>query len=321
MWSCQGTNGGSAVNCMAPLQVNGVCGGADGVPVNVAPTGNLCRTGVASAVSGNGPYVWTCSGASGGISSTCQAPLIALQPAEAGAPAPTPAAAAPEVHVPEATSKAGNECTPSVKRWTITCQQGGYPSNYTGVIVGETQTLCPTNVERGVWLSNSCAAATDSAPVSPSPGKLETPTPSHKVTDTLPEIAPMPAKQLDAPKKLYTPHYKQGATPAGTTAVNDNTTIVFAPTSEGLDSAAINALDATMSDLSGDEKSIVTLNAYAATPADGNQQEARRLALARALAVRSYLMRKGLASSRIDVRAVGPTNDNRGDDRVDIKVK
>ncbi len=316
MWSCQGTNGGSAVNCMAPLQVNGVCGGADGVPVNIAPTGNLCRTGTASAVSGNGPYVWTCSGASGGISATCQAPLIALQPAEPVAPTPTPAAAAPAVHVPEATAKAGNECTPTVKRWTITCQQGGYPSNYTGVIVGETQTLCPTNVERGVWLSNSCAAATDSAPVSPSPGKLETPTPSHKVTDTLPDIAPMPAKQLDTPKKLYTPHYKQAAT-----TTDESTTITFAPTSEGLDGAAINALDATMSDLNGNDKSIVTLNAYAATPADGNQQESRRMALARALAVRSYLMRRGLASSRIDVRAVGPASDNRGDDRVDIKVK
>ncbi|MDX1923334.1 MAG: OmpA family protein [Alphaproteobacteria bacterium] len=315
MWSCQGANGGSAINCMAPLQVNGACGGADGVPVNIAPINNLCRSGTASAVSGNGPFVWTCSGSGGGISTTCQAPMITATPD----PVPPPAAPAPEVHVPEATAKAGNECTPSVKRWTITCQQGGYPSNYTGVIVGETQTLCPTGVERGVWLSNSCAAATDSAPVSPSPGKLETQTPSHKVTEVLPEIAPMPAKQLDAPKKLYTPRYKQAATTATTT--EDMTTITFPPTSEGLDSSAINALDGVMNELNGNDKSIVTLNAYAAPPADGDQQESRRMALARALAVRSYLMRKGLASSRIDVRAVGPASDNRGDDRVDIKVK
>ena len=316
MWSCQGANGGSAINCMAPLQVNGACGSADGVPVNIAPTGNLCRSGTASAVSGNGPYAWTCSGAGGGISTTCQAPIITAMPDPVPPPAAT--APAPEVHVPEATAKAGNECTPSVKRWTITCQQGGYPSNYTGVIVGETQTLCPTGVERGVWLSNSCAAATDSAPVSPSPGKLETPASNHKVTDVLPHIAPMPAKQLDAPKKLYTPRYKQAPS---ATATEDMTTISFASTSEALDSSATNALDGVMNELNGNDKSIVTLNAYAATPADGDQQESRRMALARALAVRSYLMRKGLASNRIDVRAVGPASDNRGDDRVDIKVK
>lgn len=338
MWSCQGANGGSAVNCMAPLQVNGACGAADGIAANAPPGTNLCRSGNASAVSGNGPFIWTCSGANGGISTTCQAPL-ATQQAE-----PAVAAVVPEVQIPSATSKAGNECTPSVKRWTITCQQGGYPSNYTGVIVGETQTLCPTGVERGVWLSNSCAAATDSAPVSPSPGKLQIPPSpgmapkmppkishtSPSVTEMLPDIAPMPVKQLNVPKgpdgKLFTPRYKggQAAVHADTSAPassTDNNTLVFAPSSEGLEAGAVSTLDEMIEELRGNDKSIITLNAYAATPGDGNQQEARRLALARALAVRSYLMRKGLPSSRIDVRAVGPASDNLGDDRVDIKIK
>lgn len=317
LWSCQGVQGGSTVNCMAPLQVNGACGVADALPVQTAPVNGLCATGTASAVTGNGPWIWTCQGAGGGISTTCQAPV---QQAEAK-PTPPPVPA----QVPKETATAGNECSPSVKRWTITCQQGGYPSNYTGVIVGETQVLCPTGVERGVWLSNSCAPASSSAPVSPSPGRLDVPPPPSlpQVMEKLPDIKPLPAKDLSPPaKKLSTPRFK-GDVDAVDVArpAPSGGTINFAPLSEGLDSAATQKLDELVSELSGNEKAIVTLNAYAATPADGSQQESRRLALARALSARSYLMRKGLSSNRIDVRAVGPATDGLGDDRVDINVK
>jgi len=323
MWSCQGPNGDSVVNCMAPLQVNGVCGVADGVAANTPPSSNLCRAGRASSVTGAGPYVWTCAGAGGGISPTCQAPLLNT------AAAAVPKALVPEIDniTPDATMVPTTGCTPLVKRWTITCSQGGYPSNYFGVIVGETQTLCPTNVERGVWLSNSCKPAENSAPVSPSPGKLVTPQPlksaKNKLTDMLPDIAPLSASKLDAPNKLFTPHYKRGSAPskASQEVLDDVTTLLFAPTSEALDSGAINALEGISSEIRGDEKALVTLNAYAAVPADGDQQESRRLSLARALAVRSYLMRKGVPSNRIDVRALGPATDTHGDDRVDIRIK
>lgn len=322
LWSCQGAHGGSAANCMAPMQVNGACGSADATPIAGAPTANLCRSGTASSVSGNGPWSWTCQGGGGGISSTCQAPLVDMQTPAASA-TPTPVA-----EVPTSTIKAGNECSPTVKRWTITCQQGGYPANYTGVIVGETQTLCPTGVERGVWLSNSCAPATDSAPVSPSPGKLVTPPPPKlpPVTDVLPPvIGKLSSDDLAPPKKLFTPRYKGGAAPADNAAATpvqaSSSSIAFSVGSEALDGEAVRALGDIADNLKGDDKSIVTLNAYAAMPADGNQQEARRIALARALAARSYLMRKGLASSRIDIRALGPAGDGGSDDRVDVKVK
>lgn len=319
MWSCEGSEGGTAVNCMAPLLANGACGSANGVAVASAPSDNLCREGTASDVTGNGPWLWNCKGGGGGITATCSAP----QAENTEEPSPPPA------EIPPSTEKAGNECVPTVKRWTITCQQGGYPANYSGVIVGETQVLCPTNVERGVWLSNSCSPATDSAPVSPQPGVLENPPPpagSQKITDVLPSnIEPMPAKQLGVPKKLKTPHYS-GATPAPATAVPtpksrmSPSSITFEPGSEGMDTSATARLDEISSGLAGDDQTIITLNAYAALPADGNQQEARRLALARALLVRSYLMRKGLASSRIDIRALGPPADKNGTDRVDVLV-
>lgn len=349
MWSCQGDHGGSTVNCMAPKQVSGACGASDNVATATAPTANLCREGTASAVSGSGPWTWNCAGESGGITVPCQAPLYQAPPEAApeAAPAAAPAraeqavppapdlpsdvsasvAATPSATVPAATAKAGNECTPTVKRWTITCQQGGYPANYTGVIVGETQVLCPTGVERGVWLSNSCAPATDSAPVSPSPGRLEIPPPPKmgSVTDKLPDIAPLPARALEKPKGLSTPRFKdesgnvvRGDRPAGG-GYQDS--IAFAPASEGLDAQAIATLGNVTDYIQGDDKSLITLSAYAALPADNNQQEARRVALSRALAVRTYLMRKGIPSNRIDVRALGPASDGRGNDRVDIEVK
>ena len=45
---------------------------------------------------------------------------------------------------------------------------------------------------------------------------------------------------------------------------------------------------------------------------------ARRLSLSRALSVRSFLIEKGIRSTRIDVRALGRAEDSRPAERVDI---
>jgi hypothetical protein len=78
-WMCAGSNGGTTSSCQAPLAspspVNGICGSANGVAVSTAPTANLCSTGTASAVAGNGPWNWMCTGANGGTTGACQAPL------------------------------------------------------------------------------------------------------------------------------------------------------------------------------------------------------------------------------------------------------
>jgi outer membrane protein OmpA-like peptidoglycan-associated protein len=178
-------------------------------------------------------------------------------------------------------------------------------------------------VERGVWLSNSCAPATNSAPISPSPGKLETPPPPTlpPVGDTMPDIPPLP-KALEKPRRLATPRFRDDAgREVKNTVTAQDDSVRFNAGSEGLDVQATRTLGMIAESLAGDDRSIITLNAYAAMPADNNQQEARRIALARALAVRSYLMRKGINSTRIDVRALGPAGDGKGDDRVDIKIK
>lgn len=51
---------------------------------------------------------------------------------------------------------------------------------------------------------------------------------------------------------------------------------------------------------------------------DGSKSSARRIALSRALSVRSYLMDKGVKAKRVDVRAMGSETDRNPLDRVDL---
>jgi hypothetical protein len=77
-WTCQGLAGGApSGTCTAHQTVAAACGTANNVAVSSAPTTNLCAAGnTASAVTGSGPFDWTCSGVnpvSGPLS--CSAPL------------------------------------------------------------------------------------------------------------------------------------------------------------------------------------------------------------------------------------------------------
>jgi hypothetical protein len=45
----------------------------NGVTTNVEPTTNLCSAGTASAITGSGPWTWSCAGSSGGRTASCYA--------------------------------------------------------------------------------------------------------------------------------------------------------------------------------------------------------------------------------------------------------
>ena len=55
--------------------VDGVCGSSNGATLTSAPTANLCSAGTASAVTGTGPWNWTCIGSGGGTTASCSAQL------------------------------------------------------------------------------------------------------------------------------------------------------------------------------------------------------------------------------------------------------
>lgn len=75
-WTCSGSGGGSNASCSnvnpacEPV-VLGRCGAANGAPYSSAPTFGLCRSGTASAISGSGPWTWTCNGSGGGPTASC----------------------------------------------------------------------------------------------------------------------------------------------------------------------------------------------------------------------------------------------------------
>jgi uncharacterized repeat protein (TIGR02543 family) len=57
----------------APDPVNGICGASNGGVFRTAPTTGFCAAGNGSAVSGSGPWSWSCLGVNGGGTVNCSA--------------------------------------------------------------------------------------------------------------------------------------------------------------------------------------------------------------------------------------------------------
>jgi outer membrane protein OmpA-like peptidoglycan-associated protein len=125
---------------------------------------------------------------------------------------------------------------------------------------------------------------------------------------SLPPAPPVAATPVAAPAAVA------AAAPGGPTRV------LFAAGAADLPDAAKPALDALVQRLSSNDDVRLQLVAHA-SGSDDQANEARRISLQRALAVRSYLIEHGIASTRMDVRALGNRSDGAaGDplDRVDV---
>jgi outer membrane protein OmpA-like peptidoglycan-associated protein len=108
--------------------------------------------------------------------------------------------------------------------------------------------------------------------------------------------------------------------PGATAAVSSASgRLAFDGGSAALSDGSRQELDRLAGTMGGNEAQRLQVVAYAAGQAN-NTTAARRLSLSRALAVRSYLIDKGIRSTRIDVRAMGaPEGANSGPaDRVDL---
>jgi len=97
----------------------------------------------------------------------------------------------------------------------------------------------------------------------------------------------------------------------------DETRLVFDDGSAELNATATGQLDGVARELLGNAEARVQLLAYAKASAEGSSR-ARRLSLSRALAVRAYLIEKGIRSTRMDVRALGSGFKDGPPDRVDV---
>lgn len=73
-------NAAASFSLTTATATNGVCGAVNGQSLSTAPTGSLCSAGTASAVSGTGPWSWTCAGTNGGTTASCSASYAASAP-------------------------------------------------------------------------------------------------------------------------------------------------------------------------------------------------------------------------------------------------
>ncbi|MBM3486482.1 MAG: lysophospholipase, partial [Alphaproteobacteria bacterium] len=93
--------------------------------------------------------------------------------------------------------------------------------------------------------------------------------------------------------------------------------VAFPLNDSAVPDAGKSQIDRAADALERDPSLRLQLLAYARGDAEGASQS-RRLSLARALAVRSYLIEKGVRSTRIDVRALGNRAEGGPPDRVDV---
>jgi outer membrane protein OmpA-like peptidoglycan-associated protein len=108
--------------------------------------------------------------------------------------------------------------------------------------------------------------------------------------------------------------------PGSATTTEGEIRIAFPADSADIPDATKGQLDALAQKLAGDENIRIQLLAYASGTSD-QASRARRMALSRALAVRSYLIKQGVRSTRMDVRALGNNVEGSPADRVDIIPK
>jgi outer membrane protein OmpA-like peptidoglycan-associated protein len=139
------------------------------------------------------------------------------------------------------------------------------------------------------------AAPPQAAPPTPVPELPPSPT-AVAAINTPPSVAPS-APVTATP---VTPV----AAPAAVAAAGSNTRILFPPGTADLPEEAKAKLDALVRQLNGNERERLQLVAYA-SGSESEANQARRISLQRALAVRTYLMERGIANTRMDVRALG----------------
>jgi len=112
--------------------------------------------------------------------------------------------------------------------------------------------------------------------------------------------------------------------PVGSISVSPDGNLFSIPFSVGTQDLSTNASDALnglAERMKKDDDIRIQLIGFASNDG-GSASQARRNSLFRALAVRTYLMKEGIRSTRMDVRALGQTNVEGGPpDRVDILVR
>jgi len=158
----------------------------------------------------------------------------------------------------------------------------------------------------------------------PEPAPVAEPPEAPALTDDLlpapPPAEPAPKSEPAAtiePKPQPEPEPPQSAALPSAASSVDEMRLLFNDGSAELTATAAGQLDGLAGKLLANTEARLQLLAYAKASSDGTSR-ARRLSLSRALAVRAYLIEKGIRSTRMDVRALGSGFEDGPPDRVDV---
>ena len=97
-------------------------------------------------------------------------------------------------------------------------------------------------------------------------------------------------------------------------------TVFFAPKSTDIPPGTEPFFKKMVNQVKADKSLRLQLRGYAGS-AEGSVSQARRVSLFRALSVRTYLMKRGVRSTRMDIRALGNKVEKGNPDRVDVEIK
>lgn len=224
------------------------------------------------------------------------AEAVPAEPDANALPSTTPTQSEPSAPAVEATAPTGGETAPAEPE--------------------EMPTEVPSPVEQP-----ATEAPAEQAPATPSETQTaEAPpeTPPAPSADTSTQEPEQPADQQQAavtpdapPAEAATPPAEGGALPAGATR------ILYTGESDDVPAASTGELDKIAEDLLANQDKRIQVMAFAAGTEE-TESKARRKSLARGLAIRSYLIKAGVPSTRIDVRALGNKVEGGPADRVDI---
>ena len=318
-WSCLGQNSGMTVSCTAPLMppqpIVGVCGTASGVPTLTAPRGSLCSSGITSAVSGKGPWTWSCSGTSGGGAVSCVAPRAG------GSSRGVPSLVTPSVSTPALTpmvkgSSSKSLVTPQLPTGALPALKAGELPNLKlskpkGLL---NEPIIIPNTQMGV----PAQKAPRYAPALP---RDERPIQKPKVSQK--EKSQKKKVTRDSVEGVETPLLDSKGKPVFGGRLNlssDVSMISFDKGSDALDRSAVASLEKLAEILKIYKNPRITLVAYSSVDGFIAPRKARRISLDRALAIRDFLSDRGISSTRIDMKPMGGNVPSGDMDRVDIRV-
>ena len=228
---------------------------------------------------------------------------------------------------PTANAPAGTETAPAEPSLpTNTPTQSGAATGTTAEAAAPTGTETPpaqpenmpTDVPSPVEQPPAAVAPVEEKPAEAAPPAetqtAESTTPAETppaATGTEPQGEQQAAVTPAAPTEGTTPPAEGGALPAGATR------ILYTGEADDVPAASSGELDKIAQDMLASQDKRIQVMAYAAGT-DDTESKARRKSLARGLAIRSYLIKAGVPSTRIDVRALGNKAEGGPADRVDI---